>query len=285
MKGVLHTFGGRGMDRYLFEFEPEADAAEGGAGAPVAEVGGDAVPGAEPGAEATAPEAEVPSPAAAEPPSWAPDPDEWDSVRAGLSLLAQREAAREAADARGEEPTWNLDPIENDNFVGDLQSFLEHRDQRLLDGMMERLAPVLGTVQEVQVGKANEQVTALLDGITGINGWEPDATMFEGGPTFRDGARELAAAFVDQVKAELGLPLDQPGGARVAQEALKRSATMLASLRQAAMKAGEEAYVRGMKDLQDGPRTPAAEGVGVEGVAEPATEEEAVRRLLSRASA
>lgn len=277
-----HSFGGRALDRYVYEFEPEGDSyddvpAGGGEAAADADVEVGAAPSAEaePGAEATAEVAGAPSPAETAAPTWAPSREEWEDTQQALATFARIEQQRQeeaAAAARGDEPTWDLDPIENDNFATDLQSFLRHTIQ-------ETIQPLTGTVAQVQAKEAQATIDQLLDGIKDVDGYTPDQPLYEGGPSFRDGTRELAAAFVDQVKAEQGIPADRPGGPRVAQEAMRRAATMLGQMAKAQHTAGRDAYKAEMEALKNAPATPAVTGGGVEGLSPTDDYDEALRRM------
>lgn len=213
--------------------------------------------------------AEVPSEAAS--PTWAPSREEWEETQGALAMLARLEQERYQAQPGQEAPDWNLDPIENENFTTDLRSFLEQTVQ-------SAMAPFVPAIQGVQIERAEAQVDEMLGSLDGIDGYEKD------NPEHQGLVKQMSGAMIDQVKSELGLPLDQPGGPKVAQAALRKAAENLAAFSKTEREAGKQAYIDSLRTVAEAGGTPSAGGAGTEVGAEAENESEAIERWLARKS-
>lgn len=132
---VRHTFGGSGMDRYLFDFEAVLDETS------VAVTGEEAAETPEPPAE-TAPVT----------PSWEGSPEMVDRV---AELVAQQLAQREPADATVEPADLDLDPF-SDTFGQNIAKLLR-------DEIATAMAPVQSRFAQEAEQEADARITSMID--------------------------------------------------------------------------------------------------------------------------
>lgn len=283
--GTQHSFGGRHMDRYLIDFDPDDDAGgdydatvaaleaagEAGSGA---EAGAEA-PAAEPSAAATPQEAEeAPSspPAEAAAPAWAPSQEEWEGLQQQHQALLQYVASLEPTGTETapavEAP--ELPDILDPDYGPKMAAYLDYRDQQRDRVWEQRLEGITPVVQSVQQKEALAQKDAMIDSLD-VDGFDKTD------PVQRESVEFFAVGLIDQVKAELGLPLDQPS-ARAAEVALQRGAEKFTAFAKAQREAGKQAYIAEMEALGGAPKDLAVTGGGREGAAETDDYDEALRR-------
>lgn len=231
---------------------------------------------ADPGADAGAPSSPEAEPAAA---AWAPNEDEFRQLQEQHNALlhyvasnAETPSAHAADEGVAPEIPNMLDP----DYETRMAEYLDYRDSqrdRVWEARLEGITPV---VQSVQQERAAAQKETIIDAID-VAGFEKDK------PEFRQGAEFFAVGMIDQVKAELGLPADQPS-ARAAEIALRRGAEQFTAFATGQRKAGEEAYIAHMNSLKNaGDQTvPGVTGSGIEGMEDAEDEMDVVRRLSAR---
>lgn len=281
-----HSFGGSSLDRYVFEFDPDDEVGGGSESDAVASLfagGAEAVADPAAAAEAgdEAADAAVLAPSGTEPAAtaWAPDEDDFRTLQeqqtALVQYLAGQEAERAAA-AQAETVAPEMPQMLDPDYEQKLAEYLDWRDEqrdRVWQERFDRVAPV---VQAVQEREAEALRDALIDSLE-VDGFEKE------NPEFREGAEHFAVGLIDQVKAELGLPLNQPS-ARAAQIALQRGAEKFTAFARTQREAGKAAYVAEIEALGGAPKDLGVTGGAREGVSDAENEEEAVRRLLARAT-
>lgn len=278
-----HSFGGSRMDRHIFEFDPDdevggdyddtvaalsaaGDGAEAGAEASAAEPSAEATPPEVDEAPSSSPSDEAPAPA------WVPDENDFRTLQerqdALIQYLASQETANTAPDAEAPEMPQMLDP----DYEAKLATYLDWRDEQRDRVWQERFNQVAPVVQSVQEKEAAAQKDSIIDSLD-VDGFEKEK------PEFREGAEFFAVGLIDSVKAELGLPLDQPS-ARAAQVALQRGAEKFTAFARAQREAGKAAYIAEMEALGNAPKDLSVTGGGREGAAETDDYDEALRRFM-----
>lgn len=257
----------------LFEFEASEGLGDGGTGGdPVAEAGAEPSPEAAPHAEA--PEGSEPSAEAAVP-AWAgPSQEEWEQV---VGIRADFERLLGALTAPAEEPVGYepheeliLDPIRMDpkEYTAGLVQLFE----RVVE---ERLGGIMPVVRRTAADYAEQTLGEFVDGVTDVDGFTPTDEKF------REGSQLVGAAFVGQVKAQMGLRPEQ-NDPRVAQAAIRWGAEWIAEFAKAQREAGRQQYIQEMQSVADADHEPGAESLGTVVGDEAETESEAALRYLRR---
>ena len=267
---MLHSFGGRALDRHVFEFETdEMDAATAFVDADPIEVstGEDgADPSATPSPSAEAEAVEVAPSAEAAAPSWLASEDDFHaSVAEQAARVADQRFQQWLEQIANEAPAEDASPSEVDLLDPEqFAQFLEQRDQKLLQQFQGLMSPLLQSHEKQTVTEAQERVKDILSDIATREG------EFD-----RDAAEKLAHAFLPEAKQRLGQ------GPRAAEHALAQAAKYVRSLEAKAASAAVEAYKNQSATIAGAPTDTAVNGSGTSVLHDDEDEMAVAERLIN----